>query len=99
MAETEGLYDVVINEDKELLFIVKPRPHIPSAPRIFYDGGRRALLIRDAELEIIFDHLPPLTREYLDDVDKVLIAEFQPDSKTLLREYFAPISIVKELPL
>ncbi len=99
MAEIEGPYDVVINEDKELLFCVKPHPHIPSSPRLFYDGGDKALLIRDAVTDIIFDYLPPLTREYLYDVDKILIAEIQPDSKSLVREYFVPVSVVKELPL
>ncbi len=97
MAEVEGVYDVVINEDKELLFCIRPRIYPPSSPRLFYDGGRRALLVRDSRQDIILDWLPPLTKEYLMEVDKVLIAEIDRKTQKLEQEYFVSLSVVREL--
>ncbi len=100
MAEIEGPYDVVINEDKELMFCIKPRPHIPTSPRLYYvAGGMTAVLIRDAVTEIVLEWLPPQTRDCLDEVDKILVAEINQTNKRIEHEYFADVSIVQELPL
>ena len=95
--DREGIYDVVTNVNKELLFCIRARAGIPNNPRFFYDGGPHAILYRDAKRSILLEYLPKSTMQALADLDKVLIAEI--DNDELKNEYFAAICRIRKLPL
>ena len=57
-------YDILENEDKELMFTIKhesPRPEDYS-PAFYYDGGEHAIFIKDDEWVFVCDHIHPGVR-------------------------------------
>lgn len=97
MTEKEGLYDVVLNKDGELLLCIRARTGAPVQPRFFYDGIQSALLMRDGKRAILLEYLSPKAVTALQKQDKVLIAEILDNE--LEHEYYAPVSKVRKLPV
>lgn len=97
MAEKEGLYDVVMNKDGELLFCIRARAGKPDHPHFFFDGVQTALLMRDSKKAILLEYLSPMALKSLQKEAKVLIAEILDNE--LEHEYYAPVSKVRKLPI
>jgi len=77
---TENYYDILENEDKDLLFTIK---HLDSSlidgsdPIMYYDGGPHAIFVKNKDVTIICDYVHPGVRGSLDRASKVLFAELK----------------------
>ena len=94
-AQKEGRYDVLQNDQGELLLMIKYRRGGPENPRFVYDGGDTALLYRSRESSILLDALDIQARKPLKMADEVLLVEL--DGEEVAREYVVPVRIVKNL--
>lgn len=95
--ETEDFYDIIENNDGELLFSIKARQGGPERPKVIYGGGEHALFYRSFDQTVILDYIHPEAREALRKVKSVLMVEFHGDA--IIREYNVPVRQVKQLPL
>jgi len=87
--KTENYYDILENEDNELLFTIKflDSPLIDQcSPIMYYDGGPHAIFVKNKEITLICDYVHPGVRGSLDRVSKVLFAELKDGE--VVEEYF-----------
>ena len=71
-------YDILENEDHELMFSVKQLPFPRSEgfePRMYYDGGEHTIFLKNEHTVVICDCIHPGVRGSLGKVSEVLIAE------------------------
>lgn len=94
--ELEGRYDILQNEEGEILVLIKARDGGPENPRFIYDGGDFALLYRSKESAIMLDNIHEQARESLKNVKELYFVEVEDDE--VIREYTAPSRIVKQIP-
>jgi hypothetical protein len=94
--ESEGRYDILQNEEGEVLVMIKARDGGPENPRFIYDGGDFALLYRSKESAIMLDNIHKQARECLKSVEELYFVEIENDE--VVREYVAPSRIVKQIP-
>ncbi len=93
----EGRYDVLVNNNGELLIAIKKKEGEPASSRILYDGNEHALFYRNATETIILDYIHPDAKEHLTKASKVIIVEFENDD--IIREYEVPVQHVKQVPI
>ena len=95
----EESYNILQNTDRKLLFCVKPREGEVILPEIFYSGGKNALLRRRIDQYVLLDEIREDTREALNKLDKVLVAELAPgaDLKNAEKEYMVPVRHLPEI--
>jgi hypothetical protein len=98
----ENSYDIMQNNENELLFCVRVRDGEPENPYIEYDGGANALFYRRPGRVILLDGVHTDAREALLAAEKILFAEFIPKSEQanpedagIIREYMAVVRKVE----
>ena len=96
IVESSEEYDVLLNEDDDVLIAIRARMGEVSNPRLLYAGQDRILLYRNAEQTIFLADVPAQVRDALKKVSKLLMVEVHDEA--IVREYFVPIKIVSELP-
>ena len=74
-------YDILENEDNELMFVIKqesPRPE-DFSPGFYYDGGEHGIFIKDDEWVYVCDHIHPGVRgtvaKTVENGEEILFAE------------------------
>ncbi len=93
----EGRYDVLVNNNGELLIALQKKEGEPENSRILYDGKEHALFYRNNNETIILDYVHPDAQEHLSKAAKIIIVEFENDD--IIREYDVPVQHVKQIPL
>ena len=93
----EGRYDVLINDNGEVLIALKKKEGEPSGSRILYDGEDHALFYRSPSDTIILDYIHKDARSHISKASKVIIVEFEEDD--IIREYEVPVQVVKKVPI
>jgi len=89
-------YNILKNDDGEILIKISPRKGVPCNPRFVYDGGERALLYRNKESALFLNNIGEEARKPLTEVTIIHIEEtFKEDE--ILREYDVPVMIVPDL--
>ena len=92
LVRTEGYYDILENDEGELLFTIK---HLDSPlnadfkPVIYYDGGPHAIFAKNVEVAIILDFIHPGVRGTLSGLSEALIAELKDGG--VAEEYMADV--------
>ena len=90
-------YDILLNEDDEVLIAIRARLGGVSKPQILYDGTDRILLYRNTDQTIYLADVPQAVREVLQKVSKLLMVEVHDDA--IVREYMVPLKQVERLPV
>jgi len=89
-------YDILLNEDDEVLIAIRARLGGVSKPQILYDGADKILLYRNADQTIYLADIPQTVREVLQKVSKLLMIEVHDEA--IVREYMVPLKQVERLP-
>ena len=89
-------YDILLNEDDEILIAIHARMDGAKMPCILYDGKDRILLYRTPNQPIFLVDVPEGVRPALTQVGKILMVEVQDDA--VVREYMTPMKVVSRLP-
>ncbi len=89
-------YDILLNEDDEVLIAIRARLGGVSKPQILYDGADKILLYRNADQTIYLSEVPEVIREALQKVSKLLMVEVHDEA--IVREYMVPLKQVDRLP-
>ncbi len=89
-------YDVLINEDNEILIAIRARLGEVEKPYMLYAGEDRILLYRNSNQSIFLAEVPVQVRDALKKVSKLLLVEVHDEA--IVREYFVPLKMVSRLP-
>lgn len=90
-----SVYDILQNNEGEILILLGSYEGAPENPRFVYDGGDKALFYRNKENSIILNDIAKDARKPLKSVDKVIIAEA--DGDDIKHEYSAPVRLIKDI--
>ena len=90
-------YDILLNEDDEVLIAIRARLGGVSKPQILYDGTDKILLYRNTDQTIYLADVPQAVREVLQKVSKLLMVEVHDEA--IVREYMVPLKQVERLPV
>ena len=90
-------YDILLNEDNEVLIAIRARLGGVNKPRILYDGADKILLYRNEEQTIYLADVPTVIRQVLQKVSKLLMIEVHDEA--IIREYMVPLKQVAQLPV
>jgi hypothetical protein len=85
-------YDILENEDNELLFTItrsEGGPDAPDNPKLYYDGGDHAIFVKNSTAAVLCDFIHPGVRGSLSRCKEVLFAELEDGG--IKREYMAPV--------
>ncbi len=93
--EQESRYDILQNEQGEILIIINARAGGPENPRFVYDGSETALLYRSKSSAVIFQNIAADARMPLKSVSSMLIVEVEDED--VAREYTVPVRVVKDV--
>ena len=89
----------VLNVDEDrLVFAITARETEPQLPIILYDGEKHALFYRNRIETIALDYLDDRVKPILSMGKNVAIAEINPDTEKMVRQYPAIVKIVEKLP-
>ena len=91
----ESRFDILQNEEGEILIIINSFAGGPENPRFVYDGGETALLYRTKENTVVFNAIPQDARLPLKSVTSMLIVEVE--NEDVAREYTVPVRLVKDI--
>ena len=91
----ESRFDILQNDEGEILIIMNSFAGGPENPRFVYDGGKTALLYRTKEKAVIFNDIPKGARIPLKSVSSMLIVEVE--NEDVAREYTVPVRVVKDI--
>lgn len=75
--------------------VIDLQPSAPNEPMFIYDGGDTALLFRDWDSSIRINNISEDARPILKNAEDIYVVEIQ--GEDILRDYFAPIRIVKDV--
>ena len=89
-------YDILLNEEGEIMIAIRARLGGVNKPQILYDGADRILLYRNADQTIYLANVPQEIRKTLERVSKLLMVEVHDDA--IVREYMVPLKMVAQLP-
>ncbi|MBP5534826.1 MAG: hypothetical protein J6Y03_04915 [Alphaproteobacteria bacterium] len=89
-------YDILLNEEGEVLIAIRARLGGVNRPQILYDGADRILMYRNADQTIYLANVPQEIRETLKRVSKLLMVEVHDEA--IIREYMVPLKMVERLP-
>ena len=92
----EGEYDLLQNEDNEILMAIRARMGNVENPHILYDGGDTVLFYRNNESNFFIEAIPVLIRDLLSTVNQILMIEVHDDQ--IVSEYMVPVRKVAKLP-
>lgn len=93
--EQESRFDILQNDEGEILIIIDSFAGGPENPRFVYDGGKTALLYRTKDSAVVFKNIPEEAHVPLKSVSTMLIVEVQKED--VAREYNVPVRIVKDI--
>ena len=93
--DQESRYDILQNEEGDILIIINSRAGGPENPRLVYDGGEQALLYRSRESAFMLNSIAREARMPLKSVNEVLMVEIENDD--VAREYRVPVRVVRNL--
>lgn len=88
-------YDILQNEEGEILIIIEARAGGPEEPRFVYDGGKTALLYRNKDIAVVFNDIAEDAHVPLKSVSNMLIVEVE--NEEVVREYDVPVRIIKDV--
>ena len=94
--EPIGEYDVLINEDEEVLIAIRARLGNVEKPQLLYAGQDKVVLYRNPDQTIFLADIPAPVQSALKKVSKLLMVEVHDQS--IVREYFVPLKQVPQLP-
>ena len=84
-------YDILINDEKEVLVCLKLKvPGEPSQPLFYYEGGMHGILVKNESSFILCDYLNPGTHQTLSQSEKVLFVEMD-ENDEIMQEYEAEL--------
>ena len=89
-------YDILLNEEGEVLIAIRARLGGVNKPQILYDGSDKILLYRNVDQTIFLADVPQRIRKALENVSKLLMVEVHDEA--IVREYMVPLKMVKSLP-
>lgn len=90
-------YHIAVNPNGELLLVMGWQPEAVDIPRLFYDGGEHALLMRTPESTVILPHLPEALRVPLAFSTKVSVRETTPTGE-VVHAYDARLHFAQDIP-
>ena len=93
--DQESRYDILQNEEGDILIIITSSADGPENPRFVYDGGATALLYRTKDSAVVFENVAKEARLPLKSVSSMLIVEVE--NEDVAREYVVPVRIVKDV--
>jgi len=93
--EQENRFDILQNEEGEILIIINAYAGGPENPRFVYDGGTTALLYRTKDSAVVFGDIPESAHVALKAVSTMLIVEVE--GEDVAREYTVPVRLVKDV--
>lgn len=93
--DKEGRYDILQNDEGEILVIINAREGGPENPRFLYDGGDTALLYRTKDSAVVFNDIAKEAHIPLKSVSTMLIVEVE--GEEVAREYDVPVRIIKDI--
>lgn len=70
----------------------------PKNPKIIYANGEHALYYKTEKESVILDYLNELVRPFLNEAERVLLFEVNLETQEIVRDYFVPVTHVKQLP-
>ncbi len=88
-------YDILQNDQGQIMMIIQQRSGGPENPLFVYDGTEYALLYRCKENAVYFDDIAQGARAPLKAVSEVWVVEINDDD--VIREYKVPVRIVKDV--
>ncbi len=94
--EPNDEYDILQNEENEILIALRARMGGVETPRMLYDGQDKILFYRNEDQTIVFDQILPDVAAALMLVDKVLFVEVRDEA--IVREYMVPMQKVARIP-
>lgn len=98
MPYQEKNYFVLALDEKRLVFAITARDTEEQLPIILYDGGNHALFYRNKRETIALDYLDDRAKPILSTGLNVAIAEIDPDTEKMVRQYPVIVKIVDKLP-
>ena len=97
IVEPSDEYDVLLNEDDEVLIAIRARLGEVEKPQVLYAGSDKILLYRNPKQTIFLADIPVEVRGALKKVSKLLMVEVHDEA--VVREYFVPLKLVSKLPV
>lgn len=94
--EPTNEYDILQNEDDEILIALRARMGGVDHPRALYDGKDKVVFYRNGDQTIFFENVPESFRKPILNVKEVLFVEVRDDA--IIREYMVPLQKVAKLP-
>lgn len=94
-ASTGGDYEVMMNDDGEILFIINKRGGLPKDSRFILDHSGNALLYRSKESSVIFYDLADSAYDAILKVESLIVAEI--DGEEVVRKYYVPVIVIKSI--
>jgi hydroxypyruvate isomerase len=91
-------YDILENEDGEILFSIrdlKSPVKKTYIPRLYYDYGKHALLLKNDEVVVVCDSVHPGVRNNLAKQDEVYICEVEDEND--INEFMAEVVLWKDI--
>jgi hypothetical protein len=89
------MYKILQDENGDLLLLIDPQKFEPDGPLFIYDGGDTALLFRNWDSAVRLRIISEQPRPYLKGADHIYVFEVKGDD--ILRDYVAPVRIVKDV--
>jgi len=89
------MYTILQDHEGGLVLVIDLQPSAPNEPMFIYDGGDTALLFRDWDSSIRINNISEDARPILKNAEDIYVVEIQ--GEDILRDYFAPIRIVKDV--
>lgn len=90
-------YEMLVNPAGELLFLLPPLDGPCEEPRLYYDGGAHAVLMRGGEQYFLLREIPPALRPRLGFARQVTLRETDASGATL-RSYSAEAVFAHDIP-
>ncbi len=89
-------YEILLNEEDEILIAIRARLGGVNKPQIIYDGKDKVVLYRNEGQTIYLSEVPDEVRTPLANLKKLLMVEIHDDA--IVREYMVPIKQVPKVP-
>lgn len=89
------MYTIFQDHEGDLVLVIGPQPSDPKKPMFIYDGGDTALLFRDWDSTIRINKISEDARPILKNAEDIYVVEIQ--GEDILRDYYAPIRIVRDV--
>ena len=89
-------YEILLNEEDEILIAIRARLGGVNNPQMIYDGKDKVVLYRNEGQTIYLSEIPDEVRSSLAKLKKLLMVEIHDDA--IVREYMVPVKQVTKIP-